>query len=75
MGLLFREFDRDRGTVYGVMFAIGSLGSLLLAPLIGLRVRKSSAHTAMRSTMILALLLTIMAMVFALVVYPEISGR
>jgi len=34
VGVLFREFKTDRGTLYGLMFAIGSMGSLLAAPLI-----------------------------------------
>ena len=68
VGVLFRESQQERGMIYGVMFAIGSTGSLVLAPLIGLRVRSTSAHRAMRSTMVLALLLTIAALVFALVV-------
>jgi fucose permease len=74
VGVLFRESQQDRGMIYGLMFAIGSTGSLLLAPLIGLRVRNSSAHRAMRLTMILALLLTITALVFALVVHSGTGG-
>jgi MFS family permease len=74
VGMLFQDFDQDRGTIYGFMFAIGSVGSMLMAPLIGLRMRNTSAHRAMRTTMVLALLLTMAAMVFALLVGPEIRS-
>jgi len=72
VGVLFREFEQDRGTVYGIMFAIGSLGSLLVSPLLGIRVRNSSAQRAMRITMLIALFLAAAATVFGLVVG---SGR
>lgn len=72
VGVLFRVFEHDRGTVYGVMFAVGSLGSLLVSPLIGVRVRNTSAQRALRISMLLALFLAGTAMVFGLVVG---SGR
>jgi fucose permease len=72
VGIMFRKFELDRGTVYGVMFAIGSAGSLVMAPLVGLRAGNHNAQAGLRITMFLALLLTLMAVVFALVVG---SGR
>ncbi len=72
VAVLFREFTQDRGTVYGAMFAIGSLGSLLVSPLIGLRVRNSNAQRALQLSMLIALFLAAAAMVFGLIVQ---SGR
>jgi fucose permease len=68
VGVLFREFPADRGTVYGSMFALGSVGSLLLAPLIGVRMRNTNSRHGLRMSMMLGLFLTGMALVFALVV-------
>jgi fucose permease len=54
------------GTAYGATFAIGSLGSLLLAPLIGLYARGKSVSHALRIPMILGLLMAASAMVLGL---------
>jgi fucose permease len=55
-----------QGTAYGLMFAVGSLGSLLLAPVIGASARRRNVQAALRIPMFLALLLTATALVFGL---------
>jgi fucose permease len=55
------------GTAYGAMFAIGSLGSLILAPLIGLYARGRSVQYALRIPMVLALLMAAAATVLGLI--------
>jgi fucose permease len=54
------------GTAYGMMFAIGSLGSLVLAPMIGLFARGRSVQFALRIPMLLGLLMTAAATVLGL---------
>ncbi len=54
--------DRGRGTAYGVMFALGSLGSAALAPILGLRARGKSVQPAMRLVALLALPLVIVTL-------------
>jgi fucose permease len=67
IGAVFEAFPHNRGTAYGVVFAIGSLGSLLMAPLIGRRARGTSVQQSLRILMLLALLLMFAALVFGLV--------
>jgi fucose permease len=67
VGLLFRKFEvSEHGTAYGAMFAIGSSGSALLAPLIGMYARRHSVRTALRIPLVLALLLAGATLVLAL---------
>jgi hypothetical protein len=66
VGVVFQLFPDREGTAYGTMFAIGSAGSLLLAPLIGVSAQRRSVQTALRIPMFLALALTATALVFAL---------
>jgi MFS family permease len=68
VGMLFRTCMQERGTAYGLMFAIGSLGGLVLGPWLGVRasVRKEAVHSAFRIPMFLALLLAAMALVFSI---------
>jgi fucose permease len=68
LGIVFREFEHERGLAYGILFAIGSAGSLMAAPLVGLRIRSTNAQTALRIPMLIALVLTVVAVAFALVV-------
>jgi hypothetical protein len=55
------------GTAYGTVFAIGSLGSLILAPLIGLYARGHSVQVAWRIPMVLGLLVAATAIVLGLI--------
>jgi fucose permease len=65
IGIVFK-LSHPPGTAYGATFAIGSLGSLLLAPLIGLYARGKSVSHALRIPMILGLLMAASAMVLGL---------
>jgi fucose permease len=53
------------GAAYGTVFAIGSLGGLILAPLIGLYARGRSVQIAWRIPMALGLLMSAAAVVLA----------
>jgi MFS family permease len=69
LAVVFRHVaPAEQGTAYGAMFVLGSLGSLLLSPLI--RVRPANpASVALRVPLLLALLLTASALVFGLLVH------
>jgi fucose permease len=66
VGRVFRDFPGETGTAYGTLFAIGSTGSLVLAPLIGASARRHTVQSALRIPLLLALLLTAAALVFGL---------
>jgi MFS family permease len=55
-----------RGTAYGLVFALGSVGSLVTAPLVSASARRTSPQHAFRILMLLALLLTAAALVLGL---------
>jgi hypothetical protein len=67
IGVLFVRHSDMPGTAFGAVFAAGSLGSLLLAPLIGARMSRTSAQTALRIPLVLGLLLSLLSMVYCLV--------
>jgi fucose permease len=54
--------DNGRGTAYGAMFAIGSLGSAVLAPVLGALARGKTVLRALRLLAPLALLLVVAAL-------------
>ena len=56
-----------RGTAYGAMFAIGSLGSLILAPVIGGYAKRTSVQHALRIPLIIAVFMMIAALVLAMI--------
>jgi hypothetical protein len=64
LGVLLRKYQEEAGTCYGLLFFVGSLGSLLLTPL--LRPGATRPAAALRVPMFLALGLTAAALVFAL---------
>ncbi len=68
VSVLFREFPTGRGTVYGLMYAVGSVGSLVVAPWVGVRLDYKTSQRALRLAMLLALFLAAAALVFGLVV-------
>jgi fucose permease len=68
IGLVFGHFPEERGTAYGSVFALGSLGALVLAPVVGVAAQRRSVQVALRVPMLLALLLTAVSLVFALMV-------
>jgi fucose permease len=59
--------DSALGTTYGLLFASGSAGGLVLAPLISARANRGTAQAAFRIPLFLALLMTAVALVFGLV--------
>jgi fucose permease len=68
LGMVFRTpgLHEAQGTAYGVLFAGGSVGTLVLAPLIGAAVRRGAPQAALRVPMLLALVLTAAALLFSL---------
>jgi fucose permease len=66
VGLLFHHSPSERGTAYGAMFAVGALGNVVLSPFISKRAREFSVQRAMRIPMLLALALTVAALIFVL---------
>jgi fucose permease len=69
VAVLFREFpEKEHGSAYGAMFAVGSLGSLVLPPLVGAFARRRSVQYALRIPMVMCLLLAAAAMVLGLAV-------
>jgi hypothetical protein len=65
LGKVFLDFPDAKGTTYGIVFAVGSVGSLVLAPLMGVRA-SSRMQTALLIPMVLALLVTASVLVFLL---------
>jgi MFS family permease len=68
VGVVFRDFPSGRGLAYSVLFAMGSAGSLILAPLFASQVQDANVRSALRIPFALSLVLTALALVFALVV-------
>jgi MFS family permease len=73
LAFVFRapELEGHRGTAYGLVFAVGALGSLALGPLVARSVRKTSVQYSFRILMLLALLLTAAALVLGLTESPR----
>jgi fucose permease len=71
IGILFQQLKKEQmevyGTAYGMVLAAGSLGSLILAPVIGLYARQRNVQVALRVPMLLAIVMTLVAVVFSLV--------
>ncbi len=70
IGILFQHLKDDHledyGTAYGLVFATGSLGSLVLAPIFGSLARRRNVQFALRLPMLLAIVMTLAALVFSL---------
>jgi fucose permease len=67
LGVVFHAFPEEEwGTAFGSVFALGSLGGLLLTPVVGVAAQRRTVQAALRVPMLLALLLTAVALVFAL---------
>ncbi len=68
VGFLFdQEFARhERGTAYGALFALGTTGSLFLAPLLGAYARRHSVRAALRIPTLGALVLACATLAVAL---------
>jgi fucose permease len=69
VGALFDNTSAARhGTAFGAMYAMGSTGSVVLAPIIGAFARRHSVRTALRLPAIAALALAGLALVLALMI-------
>jgi MFS family permease len=68
LSVIFQEGPDVKGTAFGVMFAAGSLGSVLLAPLLKAPSTVRRPLSALRLPIFLALLVTASALVLGLVV-------
>lgn len=68
VGVLFREFPSERGLAYSILFAMGSAGSLILAPLFASHAHGASVRSALRIPFGLTLALTVISLIFALLV-------
>ena len=68
VGLTFCIAPTAPGTAYGVVFTMGSIGSLVMAPLVGAKARRTGVQSALFIPMILALALAAIALVAALTV-------
>lgn len=70
VGSVFERMEQDKlqsfGTAFGMIFAAGSLGSLVLAPVVASTANKKTVQSALRVPMFEALLLTAVALVFGL---------
>jgi FHS family glucose/mannose:H+ symporter-like MFS transporter len=66
VGILFNHFESEQGTAYGAMFAVGAMGSLILAPVIGVYAQRRSVRAALRIPTVVALLLAGASLVMAL---------
>jgi fucose permease len=66
VGFLLWYFAATPGTVFGVLFTLGSAGSLFFAPFISARISRSTAQSALRIPLFLGLLLLVLSLVFAL---------
>ena len=64
VSLAFRSAPESPGTAYGMVFAVGSVGSLVMVPLVGARARRTNVQTALRIPMVLALALSAAALMF-----------
>jgi fucose permease len=66
LGMVFRHVaPSEQGLAYGMVFAGGSLGTLMLSPLVGFRPRQPQ-QTMLRLPILLGLLLTAVALVLGL---------
>jgi fucose permease len=54
VAILFGHFPDHKGTAYGAMFCVGSVGNLVLPPLFGSYARKTSVQRAIRLTPVVA---------------------
>jgi fucose permease len=68
IGIVFQvpALRDHQGTAYGLVFAIGSVGSLIMAPIVGASARKTTVQHSFRILMLLALMLAAAALVLGL---------
>ncbi|SRR5712691_8177058 len=67
VGVIFNEFPpQERGTAYGAMFALGSIGGLVVPPVIGNLARRKSVQFSLRVPAVMCMFLTLAALVLGL---------
>jgi fucose permease len=68
IGIVFQvpALRDHQGTAYGLVFAIGSVGSLIMAPIVGASARRTTVQHSFRILMLLALMLAASALVLGL---------
>ncbi len=66
VAVVFDAFPADKGTAFGAVYALGSVGSLVLAPVIGATARRTTVQHALRIPTLLALALMLTALVLGL---------
>jgi fucose permease len=68
IGIVFQvpALRDHQGTAYGLVFAIGSVGSLIMAPIVGASARRTTVQHSFRILMLLALMLAAAALVLGL---------
>lgn len=62
------------GTAYGLLFAAGSIGSVVFTPLVRFSARERTIQSALRLPLLIALALTAAALVFALLAAGDRDG-
>lgn len=71
VGLVFERYPGERGTLFGLMFAAGGLGSAVFVPLLGAYARRVTVQRAMRLPTVVALALAAAALVLTLLLPPR----
>ena len=66
VGLAFQIAPTAPGAAYGEVFALGSAGAVVMAPLVGARSKRSGVHSTLSLPMMLALALAAAALALAL---------
>jgi fucose permease len=68
IGIVFQvpALRDHQGSAYGLVFALGSVGSLIMAPIIGASARRTTVQHSFRILMLLALMLAAAALVLGL---------
>jgi fucose permease len=75
VGLVFRQYpEQQHGMAYGLLFAVGSTGGLVLAPVIGAYARRSGVQKALKVPLMQALVMAAVALVLALTSLTFLPG-
>lgn len=65
-GIVLLRFEREPGTAFGMMYALGAVGSLFLLPVIGIWARRAGVQRALRIPLVAALVSAGVALVLGL---------
>jgi fucose permease len=69
VGSVFRAFPHERGTAYGAMFAVGSLGGLVVPILIARSTRRGPVQQALRWPTVFCLIMAAAGTLFGLLLH------